>query len=164
MLTAANRYAAGVESSPDTPAIARIETALTRGPAQAVALPFPDDCGGEVTFAGRTRGETHPQFGRLLRLEYEAYEPMAAQLLADMAQHAAQRWPCRVIRIVHSIGPVAVGQASVVIQVACPHRAEAFDACRHLIDRLKRELPVWKREIWERGETFVEGCAVRAPG
>ena len=113
-------------------------------------------------FLGRTRVETHPVHGRLIRLEYEAYGPMAQRVLAALAHAAAGRFDCRVVRIVHATGTVPPGRASVVIQVACPHRADAFDACRHLIDRIKRELPIWKREVWEHGETFVEGCVARA--
>lgn len=132
--------------------------ALHSGPVDAAALPWPDDCGAECVFLGRTRRETHPQFGRLVRLEYEVYAPMARRLLEAMARDAAMRWHCRAVRLVHAQGAIDPGEASVAIQVATPHRGEAFAACRYLIDRLKHELPIWKREVWERGETFVEGC------
>jgi molybdopterin synthase catalytic subunit len=109
-------------------------------------------------FLGKTRQESHPQFGPLVRLEYEVYGPMAEKLLDQMAKDAAKRFGCLAVRLVHARGPVRPGEASVVIQVATPHRAEAFEACRWLIDRLKHELPIWKREIWRDGQTFVEGC------
>lgn len=142
----------------EAPGRARIDTSLHDGPVEAVALDWPADCGGECVFLGRTRVETHPEHGKLLRLEYEAYGPMAAKLLHEIAGDAAEKFGCRAVRIVHARGVVAPGQASVVIQAAAPHRGEAFDACRWCIERIKHELPVWKREIWERGETFSEGC------
>jgi len=135
-----------------------IETGMQAGPVSVVSLDWPTDCGGEAIFLGRTRRETHREFGDLLRLEYEAYGPMASKLLDTMAREAAARWGCRIVRIAHATGAVLPGQASVVIQVGTPHRSEAFAACRYLIDRIKHELPIWKREIWQRGETFVEGC------
>lgn len=136
----------------------QIDTALCQGPAAIAALDWPADCGAENLFVGRTRRETHAQFGELIRLEYECYGPMALKLLDTMAREAAARFGCRAVRIVHAQGRVDPGQASVVIQVATPHRGEAFAACRYLIDRIKHELPIWKREVWERGETFVQGC------
>ena len=139
-----------------------IQTGLTSHPVAIEALPWPPGCGAESAFLGRTRTETHPEFGSLIRLEYEVYEPMAIKLLEAMAADAVKRWGCEAIRIAHAQGPVLPGQASVVIQVATPHRSEAFLACRHLIDRIKHELPIWKREIWERGETFVEGCCAKS--
>lgn len=138
-----------------------VHVGLSNEPVAAVALPWPEDCGAESVFLGRTRVETHAELGKLIRLEYEAYAPMVERLLGEMARDAALRWPCRAVRIVHASGPVLPGQASVVIQTATPHRREAFAACRHLIDRIKHELPVWKREIWEHGTTFVEGCCAR---
>ena len=135
-------------------------TAVQDGPVGVVDLDWPGACGGECVFLGRTRNETHPKFGPLIRLEYEVYAPMARKVLEQMATEAAQRYGCRAVRIVHAQGSVAPGEASVVIQVATPHRGEAFEACRYLIDRIKHELPVWKREVWRDGETLVEGCCV----
>ncbi|MEX2214264.1 MAG: molybdenum cofactor biosynthesis protein MoaE [Phycisphaeraceae bacterium] len=144
-----------------TSSLPHIIAGVQVGPVSAQPLDWPADCGGECVFLGRTRGERHAEFGALQRLEYEMYEPMAVKLLEAMARDAAARWDCKVIRLMHSRGPVALGEASVVIQVATPHRGESFEACRYLIDRLKRELPVWKHEIWERGRTFVEGSSVQ---
>jgi len=137
-----------------------VQTTLVTGPAAVADMPWPTDCGAEAAFIGRTRGEAHPEHGPLLRLEYEVYAPMAQLLMRTMALDAAERWDCHAVRMVHAQGPVAPGEASVVIQVATPHRSEAFAACRYLIDRLKHELPIWKHEIWERGRTVVEGCCV----
>jgi molybdopterin synthase catalytic subunit len=144
---------------PDFPTIV---TALHPGPVAAETLDWPTDCGAESVFLGRTRRETHPRFGPLIRLEYEVYAPMATKLLRTMAEEAAQRWDCRIVRVAHAQGVVPPGQASVVIQVGTPHRTEAFTACRYLIDRIKHELPIWKREVFERGETFVEGCCAHS--
>jgi molybdopterin synthase catalytic subunit len=140
----------------------QFETGLEAGPVTARELAWPASCGAECVFLGRTRSETHAELGELIQLEYEAYGPMAQRLLAVMARDAAARFGCQAVRLVHAQGVVKLGQASVVIQVAAPHRGEAFDACRYLIDRIKHELPIWKREIWQRGETFVQGCCAHA--
>ena len=115
-------------------------------------------------FLGRTRADRHAELGPLLRLEYEVYEPMAQNVLNRMAHEAVEKFGCLAVRIVHAKGLGGPGEASVVIQVATPHRGESFDACRYLIDELKRELPVWKREFWRDGETFVEGCCAGEAG
>jgi molybdopterin synthase catalytic subunit len=148
-----------LESSSQAPVI---EADICDGPVQVVATDSPADCGAECTFLGRTRCEEHERFGTLLRIDYEVYEPMARQALRDLGRQAAARFGCRWVRVVHARGAIAPGEASVVIQVACPHRKSAFSACRYLIDQIKVQLPVWKREIWQRGETFVEGSEVRA--
>ncbi len=142
----------------------QITVAVQNGPVSVIEMGWPEDCGGECVFLGRTREETHAEFGPLLRLEYEVYEPMAQKLLLQLAQEAVQRYGCRAVRIVHAKGAVEPGQASVVIQVATPHRGEAFEACRFLIDALKQKLPIWKREVWRDGETFVDGCCADRPG
>jgi len=140
--------------------MAALITSICQGPVPLIDMSPHDDCGAECVFIGRTRNETHPEHGRLLRLEYEMYQPMVEKLLHAMAQEAATKWICGAVRIVHASRAVPLGQPSVVIQVLTPHRADSFEACRHLIEKLKRELPIWKREIWERGETFVEGWSV----
>lgn len=137
---------------------AALFTGLTDGPVSAAPLAWPAGCGAESIFLGRTRIESHPTLGPLVRLEYEVYDEMVSQLMDGLAREAVRRYGCQAIRLVHAKGAVEPGQASVVIQVATPHRKEAFEACRYLIDRLKHELPVWKRQIWEKGDSFVEGC------
>lgn len=139
-----------------------IDTGLTRDPLTPRLLPNRPDCGGECIFLGRTRGEDHPSLGPLTRLDYEAYEPMAAQGLDRLARQIAEEFACGAVVLIHRLGPVAVGEPSVLIQTAAPHRAEAFAACRAGIDRLKAELPIWKREIWQHGETFVDGQPAQA--
>ncbi len=140
-----------------------IDVGVQDGPVAAAALDWPGDCGAETVFLGRTRVETHDEHGELLRLEYEVFEPMAAKVLDTMARDAMQKFGVKAVRIIHAQGVVEPGEASVVIQVATGHRGESFDACRYLIDRLKHELPVWKREVWQRGETWVEGCCAQHP-
>jgi len=147
---------------PPTDRPPQIETDLQTGPVSIEPLDWPADCGAEACFLGRTRSEVHPEMGALQRLEYEVYEPMVRSRMRQLAQEAAARFDCRRVRMVHAMGPVQIGQASVVIQVAAPHRGEAFAACRHLIDTLKHDLPIWKREIWQHGETFVEGCCAQS--
>jgi molybdopterin synthase catalytic subunit len=116
--------------------------------------PLPTGVGGECVFLGRTRMDQHPRYGMLKRLSYEAYREMALKVLNDLASQSVARFGCLAVRVHHAVGEVPMGAASVLVQVACPHRDKAFEACRFLIDRLKTDAPVWKREVWERGETW----------
>lgn len=127
-------------------------------------VPFPQPAGAECIFLGRTRDETHPQHGRLVRLSYEAYRPMAETVLRDLAHQAVQRFGCLAVRIHHAVGEVPLGQASVFVQVVCGHRAQAFDACRFLIDELKAAAPIWKKEQWVSGATWSAGAMVNVKG
>ena len=107
--------------------------------------------GGIVTFEGVTRADTDPQHGRLVRLDYEAYDSMAKRHLERLANQAAERFGAGRIAIIHRLGPVAPGETSLAVAVACRHRAEAFDACRWLIDALKKDVPIWKKDVFEDG-------------
>ena len=122
--------------------------------------PFPEAAGAECVFLGRTRVETHPRHGRLLRLRYEAYPALALKVLADLAIEVAARHACLVVRIHHACGEVPAGEASVLIQVVTGHRGESFDACRELIDALKLKAPIWKCQEWADGSTWSQGCPV----
>jgi molybdopterin synthase catalytic subunit len=122
--------------------------------AAAVARVSCPEAGGIALFLGITRAEIAPpekagQTEESLRsLEYHAYEEMALQHLRQIAAAAAGRWPiCRLV-LWHRLGDVPVGQPSVLIAVATPHRGEAFDACENLIDELKKSVPIWKREMY----------------
>ena len=106
--------------------------------------------GGIAVFLGTTRDETHPAGRRLLALDYEAYPEMARRS-SPTSPPGAARWPIVRLALLHRVGRVAVAEPSVVIAVATPHRAEAFDACRWLIDTLKAEVAVWKKEVWDDG-------------
>jgi molybdopterin synthase catalytic subunit len=136
-----------------------IDVRIVDHPVEMIALsPFPNEAGGECVFLGRTRMERHPQHGELLRLHYDAYREMAERVLWDLAQEATNTYGGLAVRVHHAIGDVAVGEASVLVQVACGHRDKAFEACRFLIDRLKADAPIWKREQWRRGETWSDAA------
>jgi molybdopterin synthase catalytic subunit len=109
--------------------------------------------GAVVTFLGTTRNENVGR--RVIRLEYEAYRAMAVAEMRRLAAEAARRWPLRKVAIVHRIGIVPVGEASVGIAVSAGHRAEAFAACHWLIDRLKEIVPIWKREHFRGGQVWI---------
>ncbi|MEO1236809.1 MAG: molybdenum cofactor biosynthesis protein MoaE [Planctomycetota bacterium] len=148
------------------PAAPFIETGLhLDGPVAAVELPTQAGCGAECVFLGRTRAETHPEWGPLQSLHYEAYAAMAEAELERLARDVVERHGCYAVRLVHALGVVPVGQASVVVQTLAPHRDAAFAACRDAIDRLKQTVPIWKREHWAHGETFAPGQVVSSlPG
>jgi molybdopterin synthase catalytic subunit len=124
---------------------------------RAVAYPT---AGAIVSFTGTTRQNNAGR--QVIRLEYEAYEPMALAEMRKLAQTAGERWKIVRIAIQHRIGPVAIGETSVAIAVAAEHRAEAFAACRFAIDRLKEIVPIWKKEYFEGGEIWV-GCQTSHP-
>lgn len=109
------------------------------------------DLGGRVTFEGVTRSQNNKNHGQLVRLEYEAYASMALKEMHRLADEAMVRWSAGKVLIVHRTGSVGPGEVSVVISVACAHRAEAFEACRWLIDTLKESVPIWKKDIYEDG-------------
>ncbi len=124
---------------------------------RAVADPA---AGAVVTFAGTTRRDNA---GRtVVRLEYEAYEPMALAEMRKLAREAGQRWNIVRIAIRHRIGRVDIGETSVAIAVSAAHRGEAFEACRFAIDRLKEIVPIWKKEYFEGGEVWI-GCQTSHP-
>ncbi len=114
-----------------------------------------EESGGINLFIGTTRNESRGR--RVVSLEYEAYEPMAFGLLEQLVGAAKRRWPLKRVAVVHRLGKVAVGEASVVVAVSGAHREEAFAACRFLIDTLKKEVPIWKREYFEDGTVEWSG-------
>jgi molybdopterin synthase catalytic subunit len=108
--------------------------------------------GGIVTFTGTVRDETAGR--RVLRLEYEAYVPMAERKLAELGE-AIGRVHGAAVAIVHRVGVLRPGEAAVVIACAAPHRTPAFRACEECIETLKRDVPIWKREVYEDGSEWV---------
>ncbi len=118
--------------------------------------------GGIVSFSGVTRADDDPAHGKLIRLEYEAHPSMALGQMRRLAETAASRWEVGRMALVHRLGAVLPGEASVIIAVACAHRAEAFDACRWLIDKLKQDVPIWKKDVFEDG--FVRWVDPSQPG
>lgn len=109
--------------------------------------------GATVTFVGTTRD--HNDGRSVTRLEYEAYPEMAIAEMRKIGETAQQRWPIARIAIVHRIGVVPIGEASVVIAVSASHRRAAFEACHFAIDRLKEIVPIWKKEHFEGGEIWI---------
>jgi len=115
--------------------------------------------GAVVVFLGTVRDEDQ---GRRVRyLEYEAYRSMAEKEMEGVGDEALTRWPSVRIAMRHRIGRLAVGDVALVIAVSAPHRSDAFEACRYAIDRIKEVVPIWKKEVWEDGEAWLEGHAVR---
>ncbi|PYI57174.1 molybdenum cofactor biosynthesis protein [Paenibacillus flagellatus] len=111
-----------------------------------------DEHGAALVFVGTTRRTT---FGkRTTLLEYEAYVPMALKTLAQIEDEIGSRWPGSRCAIAHRIGPVPVGETSVVIAVSTPHRADCYEASRYAIERLKQIVPIWKKEVWDDGSEW----------
>jgi len=117
--------------------------------------------GALCLFTGVVRNENA---GRaVLHLEYEAYEEMALAMMGDLEAETRRRWRVTDVRLVHRLGRMEIGEASVAVAVASPHRAEAFEACRFAIDTLKATVPIWKKEFYADGAVWLEGpgtCAV----
>lgn len=108
-----------------------------------------------ATFVGVVRDKNDGQ--RVSRLEYDAHEPMAESQLERLAGAAAERWDLSAVVLEHRLGSLEVGDVSVVVGVASPHRAEALESCRWLIDTLKAEVPIFKKEFYtDGGESWVE--------
>jgi molybdopterin converting factor subunit 1 len=116
----------------------------------------PED-GACVMFEGGVRNNSR---GRpTLYLEYEAYQPMALKQLEELGEQALAKFQIRDVAIIHRIGKLEIGETSVLIVVASAHRAAAFDACRWIIDTLKRTVPIWKKEYFEDGAVWADGEA-----
>lgn len=108
--------------------------------------------GAVVLFLGTVRA--HSRGRNVSRLEYEAYEALARKEMARIAEAASERWAVR-IAIVHRLGDLAIGEISVAVAVAAPHRREAFEAGRFAIDTLKQTVPIWKKEVWDEGSEWI---------
>ncbi len=108
-----------------------------------------NQAGAVCTFLGTVREMTGAK--RTAALEYEAYPEMAGKTMAELEAEARRRWPIIDAALVHRVGCLDLGAISVVVAVSCPHRQQAFEACRWLIDRLKEVVPIWKKEVWADG-------------
>jgi len=111
------------------------------------------ESGGIDVFIGTVRNATKGK--KVLRLEFEAYEPMALKEIEKIAAKAFEKWPVQKLLVHHRVGVLEVGEIPVIIAVSCAHRDAAFEACRFVIDTLKQTVPIWKKEVFEDGETWV---------
>lgn len=109
--------------------------------------------GAVALFLGVVRNNARGR--EVLYLDYDAYPAAAEKMMAQIGDEIRERWGIDQVAITHRIGPVQIGEPSVVIAVSSPHRAEAFDACRYAIDRIKEIVPIWKKEFYADGETWI---------
>jgi molybdopterin converting factor subunit 1 len=135
------RYASIVREAIDTQ---RVLASIKRG-----------EDGAAVVFEGVVRNQTRGR--KTLYLDYEAYEEMALQQMEALAAQSLQQFQIRDVALVHRLGRLEIGETSVLVGVASAHRAAAFDACRWLIDTLKRTVPIWKKEYFEDGAVWADG-------
>lgn len=123
----------------------------------------PPECGATVTLDGYARQYTKDKATGEVReteyLGYEAYEPMALKEMEKLIEAAKSQFEISNVGIVHRVGRLEIGETSVVISVAAPHRRAAFEACEWIIKELKRTVPIWKKEVYADGEHWVEGDA-----
>ena len=119
------------------------------------------ESGAIVVFLGVVRNHAE---GRAVRsLEYEAYPPMAERKMEEIAEEAEARWPIHRIAVVHRIGHLEIGEASIAIAVSSAHRRDAFEACAYMMDRIKEDVPIWKKEHWADGEAHWVGDELAPP-
>jgi molybdopterin synthase catalytic subunit len=131
---------------------------LTRAPIDLATLQAVSPTDGALAlFVGLVRN--HNAGRAVLHLEYESYEAMALAEMERIEAEARRRWPVSQLRIVHRLGRLEIGEASVAVAVASPHRAEAFEACRFTIDTLKKTVPIWKKEFYADGAVWLDGPA-----
>lgn len=110
-----------------------------------------NDCGAVALFLGTVRELTEER--QTLALDYEAYPAMAEKKMAEIEGETRERWPVGEMAMVHRLGHLKLGDVSVAVAVSCPHRSQAFEACRFAIDRVKEIVPIWKKENWADGST-----------
>jgi molybdopterin synthase catalytic subunit len=133
-----------------------VVTVAALDPAAVVKEVTRSSDGAVATFVGLVRD--HNAGRKVLWLDYEAFAPLAVKTFEQIAVEAAETWPGARIAIHHRTGRVAIGEASVAIAAASPHRADAFAACRYAIERVKQIAPIWKHEHFEGGEVWIEGA------
>jgi molybdopterin synthase catalytic subunit len=118
---------------------------------EALAFVADAGAGGTCVFLGTVRD--HSSAGEVDGLSYEAWDELAVTRLAEIAGEAFAKWPIRKMALLHRIGDLGIGEISVIVAVSAAHRAEAFEACRHGIERLKEDVPIWKKEHLRAGES-----------
>jgi molybdopterin synthase catalytic subunit len=129
---------------------------VTQGPidlSELVRCVSDPEAGAIVTFIGTTRNNNEGR--RVIALDYEAYAEMAERELARIGADAEKKWQISRIAIVHRLGPVQIGEASVIIAVSSAHREAAFAASRFAIEEIKKTVPIWKKEVFEGGEVWI---------
>jgi len=122
---------------------------------EAYAAVRRDDCGAVALFVGTVRD--HHDGKKVTKISYSAFKEMAEKEFSAIAAEAQARWKVGAVAIAHRTGALRIGDASVVIAVSAAHRAEAFDACRHAIEALKKMAPIWKEEFYETGKAWISG-------
>ena len=135
--------------------------AVTEAPLdlQALTAEVAQDGSGDGAIAAFTGLVRDHNQGRKVRfLEYEAYEPLAVRALDRIVEEARSAWPTTRLAVHHRIGRLDIGEASIIIVAASPHRADAFAACRYTIERVKQIVPIWKHEHFDGGEVWLEGA------
>lgn len=120
---------------------------------EVIQLVESPEAGAIDVFIGTVRNKTKDK--KVIRLEFEAYESMAIIELEKIRNRAFEKWPILQLAIVHAVGVMDIGQVPVVIAVSTPHRDAAFEACKFVIDELKKTVPIWKKEFFEDGEVWV---------
>jgi molybdopterin synthase catalytic subunit len=125
-------------------------------PDEATTFVADPGAGGTCVFVGTVRDRSDQ--GDVTGLTYEAWDELAVARLEEIAEELFQKWPVRRVALLHRTGELVVGEASVVVACSAPHRADAFDSCRHGIERLKHDVPIWKKEALVSGEAhWVQG-------
>jgi molybdopterin synthase catalytic subunit len=135
--------------TPEHRVLARVQT-QPLSVDEALAFVADPAAGATCAFVGTVRD--HSQQGEVDGLEYEAWDELAVRRLEEIALETHQTWSLRAVAVLHRTGVLHIGEASVVIAVSASHRAEAFEACRHVIERLKQDVPIWKKEGLVTGE------------
>ena len=134
-------------------------------PQEVTDLVRKDSNGAVVTFLGTTRDFSDGR--NVLYLEYEAYQPMAENMLRQIAQEVRDKWGIEDMAIAHRVGKLEIGEISLVVALASPHRKDAFEASEYAMDRIKEMVPIWKKEVFQGGEAWVgsheEGATTPAP-
>ena len=134
-------------------------------PLEVTDLVRKDSNGAVVTFLGTTRDFSEGK--DVLYLEYEAYQPMAENMLRQIAQEVLDKWGIKDMAIAHRVGKLEIGEISLVVALASPHRKDAFEASQYAMDRIKAMVPIWKKEVFQDGEVWVgsheEGATTPAP-
>ena len=120
-------------------------------PETALAFVSDPGAGGTCLFSGTVRD--HSDAGDVTGLDYESWDELAERRLREIADEMLEGWPVRKVALLHRTGRLEIGEVSVVVACSAPHRAEAFEACRHGIERIKQDVPIWKKESLASGES-----------